>query len=163
MDAALSLSSSVGIQAACRSLGVSRATLYRQRPCLGPPREPAPVAVPTPRPTPARALSEQERGRVLAVLHEERFQDSAPAAVHATLLDEGQYLCSPRTMYRLLDQYGESRERREQLIHPPYQKPELLATAPNQVWSWDITKLRGPVKWTYCYLYVMLDIFSGRA
>lgn len=160
MDTALSLSSAVGVQAACQSLGVSRATLYRQRPRLGPNQEPAPRPVPAPRPTPARALSPQERERALAVLHEERFQDCAPAAIHATLLDEGQYLCSPRTMYRLLDQQGESRERRDQLIHPPYHKPELLATAPNQVWSWDITKLRGPVKWTYFYLYVMLDIFS---
>ena len=85
-------------------------------------------------------------------LHEERFQDCAPAAVQATLLDEGQFLCSVRTMYRILEHAGESCDRREQRIHPPYQKPELLATAPNQVWSWDITKLRGPVKWTYFYL-----------
>jgi putative transposase len=96
----------------------------------------------------------------LDVLHEERFQDCAPAAIQATLLDEGRYLCSPRTMYRLLEQNGEVRERREQRIHPPYQKPELLATAPNQLWSWDITKLRGPVKWNYFYLYVILDVFS---
>ena len=86
------------------------------------------------------------------VLHEERFQDRSPAAVQATLLDEGQYLCSIRTMYRILQQKGESGERRDQLVHPAYQKPELLATAPNQLWSWDITKLRGPVKWTYFYL-----------
>src|SRR5207302_8345744 len=83
-----------------------------------------------------------------------------PAAVQATLLDEGQYLCSTRTMYRILQQEGESRERRDQLVHPAYQKPELLATAPNQFWSWDITKLRGPAKWTYFYLYVILDVFS---
>jgi putative transposase len=80
--------------------------------------------------------------------------------VQATLLDEGQYLCSTRTMYRILEQEGESRERRDQLVHPAYHKPELLATAPNQLWSWDITKLRGPAKWTYFYLYVMLDVFS---
>lgn len=161
MDTALSLASSVGVQTACLSLGVSRATLYRRRPLLGPHPQPAPTA-PALRdyPAPARALTAQERDRVLTVLHEERFQDRAPAAVHATLLDEGLYLCSVRTMYRLLRQQGETRERRDQLIHPPYQKPELLATGPNQLWSWDITKLRGPVKWTYFYLYVIIDVFS---
>jgi putative transposase len=96
----------------------------------------------------------------LTRLHEERFQDRSPAAVYATLLDEGEYLCSIRSMHRLLKQRGESRERREQLTHPSYQKPELLATAPNQLWSWDITKLLGPARWTYFYLYVILDIFS---
>jgi putative transposase len=105
-------------------------------------------------------LSGAERAAVLQVLHEERFQDRSPAAVQATLLDEGQYLCSTRTMYRILQQEGESRERRDQLAHPAYHKPELLATAPNQLWSWDITKLRGPAKWTYFYLYVILDVFS---
>lgn len=161
MEATLSLAASVGLQEACRTLGVSRATLYRQRPRLGPTPAPVPDAPASPpRPTPARALTEPERQQVLDVLHEERFQDCAPAAVHATLLDEGRYLCSVRTMYRVLDEQGETRERREQLIHPPYQKPELLATAPNQLWSWDITKLRGPVKWTYFYLYVVLDVFS---
>lgn len=161
MEAALSLAASVGIREACRALGVSRATLYRQRPPLGPASAPVPDS-PTalPRPTPARALTEPERQQVLDVLHEERFQDCAPAAVHATLLDEGRYLCSVRTMYRLLDEQGETRERREQLIHPAYQRPELLATAPNQLWSWDITKLRGLVKWTYFYLYVVIDVFS---
>jgi putative transposase len=94
------------------------------------------------------------------VLHSERFIDQAPQEVYAALLDEGQYLCSIRTMYRLLDSQGEIKERRDQLRHPAYRKPELLATAPNQVWSWDITKLLGPVKWTYFYLYVVLDIFS---
>jgi len=161
MDGVLALAPTVGIQSACDSLGVVRASFYRQRPVLGPctrPVEPEPPA--TPRPTPPRALSDFERARVLDVLHEERFQDCAPAAVQATLLDEGQFLCSTRTMYRILQQAGESRDRREQRIHPPYQKPELLATAPNQLWSWDITKLRGPVKWTYFYLYVALDVFS---
>jgi putative transposase len=86
--------------------------------------------------------------------------DQAPQEVYAALLDEGQYLCSVRTMYRLLEAHQEVKERRDQLRHPVYQKPELLATAPNQVWSWDITKLLGPVKWTYFYLYVVLDIFS---
>lgn len=97
---------------------------------------------------------------MLGVLHEERFQDWAPAAVQATLLDEGNYLCSTRTMYRILEQEGETRERRDQAIHPAYQKPELLANAPNQLWSWDITKLRGPAKWNYFQLYVMIDVFS---
>jgi putative transposase len=97
---------------------------------------------------------------VIETLHSERFMDKAPAQVWATLLDEKTYLCSPRTMYRILAEHGEVRERRNQLRHPNYTKPELLAEAPNQVWSWDITKLLGPVKWTYFYLYVILDIFS---
>ena len=97
---------------------------------------------------------------MLTVLHEGRFQDRSPAAVQATLLDEGQYLCSTRTMYRILERQEESRARRDQLVHPAYRKPELLATAPNQLWSWDITKLLGPAKWTYFYLYVILDVFS---
>src|SRR6266567_4659493 len=161
MDATTQLSSIVGIVTACVVLGVSRASFYRQRPLVGP--IPAPVsgpALPQERPAPARSLSEPERDAVLSVLHEERFQDRSPAAVQATLLDEGQYLCSIRTMYRILEQEGESRERRDQLVHPAYHKPELLATAPNQLWSWDITKLRGPAKWTYFYLYVILDVFS---
>jgi putative transposase len=111
------------------------------------------------RPVPARALLPAERESVLACLHQERFQDRSPAAVYATLLDEGEYFCSIRSMYRLLQKRGESRERRDQLTHPPYKKPELLATASNQLWSWDITKLLGPVKWTYFYLYVILDVF----
>ena len=161
MDAVSTLSPTVGIQAACDYLNVSRATFYRQRPVFGPLTEAEALAItPSIRPIPARALRPEERAQVLAVLHEERFQDRSPAAIQATLLDQGQYICSTRTMYRILEQEGESRERREQRIHPPYKKPELLATGPNQVWSWDITKLRGPVKWTYFYLYVMLDIFS---
>lgn len=159
MDSVVTLSAQVGVQAACESLGVSRATFYRQRPLAGPRQEAEPLA-PEPRPTPARALAPSEREQVLSVLHSERFQDCAPAAIHAQLLDEGRYLCSPRTMYRILSEEGESTQRGSQLVHPVYQKPELLATAPNQVWSWDITKLRGPVKWTYFYLYVVLDIFS---
>src|SRR5258708_23689202 len=118
------------------------------------------TAVASPRPSQARALHPAEREAVLARLHEERFQDRSPAAVYATLLDEGEYHCSIRTMYRLLDEHGEVRERRDQLTHPPYQKPELMATASNQLWSWDITKLLGPAKWTYFYLYVILDVFS---
>jgi putative transposase len=105
-------------------------------------------------------LSEAERQQVLELLHSERFVDQAPPVVYATLLDEGQYLCSVRTMYRILAEAEEVRERRNQSRHPVYAKPELLATAPNQVWSWDITKLKGPEKWTYFYLYVILDIFS---
>ena len=95
-------------------------------------------------------------------LHAPRFADQAPAEIYATLLDEGVYHCSIRTMYRILDQNGEIRERRRQLRHPVYQKPELLAEKPNEVWSWDITKLMGPAKWSYFYLYVILDIFSRR-
>ena len=151
MAAVGELSPVVGIQAACAVLGLPRSSFYRQqRPTFGPSKK----AVS------ARALSLPERGTVLDCLHEERFQDRSPAAVYATLLDEGVYHCSLRTMYRLLEQEGETGERRDQLTHPPYQKPELLATAPNQLWSWDITKLKGAAKWTYFYLYVILDVFS---
>jgi putative transposase len=161
MDAVTHLAPTVGVVAACDSLGVARASFYRQRPVLGPPASPMPeLALPYVRPSPARALSPVERATVLTVLHEERFQDRSPAAVQATLLDEGQYLCSIRTMYRILEDEGETGERRDQLVHPAYQRPELLATAPNQLWSWDITKLRGAAKWTYFYLYVILDVFS---
>ncbi len=116
--------------------------------------------MPRERPTPPRTLSAEERHTVLETLNSPQFVDQAPAEVYARLLDEGTYLCSIRTMYRLLDQHHEVRERRDQLQHPQYHKPELLATAPNQVWSWDITKLLGPTKWTYFHLYVILDIFS---
>jgi putative transposase len=160
MDAVSHLSFTVGIEPACAALGVARASYYRQRPLLGPsPLTQLPVEF-LPRSTPARALCAAERQTVRAVLNSERFQDCSPAAVNATLLDEGQYLCSTRTMYRILEESGATRERRDQLTHPQYQKPELLATAPNQLWSWDITKLRGPAKWTYFYLYVILDVFS---
>ena len=130
------------------------ASYYRDR------RSASSPAGTAPRPSSVRALAAAERETILAHLHDESFQDRSPAAVYATLLDEGQYHCSIRTMYRLLDSEGESRERRDQLTHPPYRKPELLATAPNQLWSWDITKLLGPAKWTYFYLYVILDVFS---
>jgi len=113
-----------------------------------------------PRPRPPRALSPVEETAILAALHTERFVDRAPASIVATLLDEGTFLCSVRTMYRLLARHGEVRERRDQLRHPAYAVPELLATGPNQVWTWDITKLRGPAKWTCFHLYVILDIFS---
>ena len=147
----------LGTAPACRALGVSRASVYRRR---TPPR----LRQRRPRPLPARSLSAQERRAVLGELHSERFVDCSPAAVWATLLDEGRYLASERTMYRLLAaQHGGVRERRDQLSHPPYQRPELLAEAPNEVWSWDISKLKGPAKWTYSYLYVILDVFSRYA
>ncbi len=143
--------------AACVALGVSRASVQRRRARLT-----APPAVRRPRPRPARALTALQQQAVLDVLHMPRFADQAPAEIYATLLDEGVFLCSIRTMYRILGQHGEVRERREQLRHPSYRKPELLAERPNQVWSWDITKLMGPTKWRYFYLYVILDIFSRR-
>ena len=143
----------VGAAAACKSLDIARPTFYRQ--LAGKPNE-----EPKNRSKSPRALSESERQQVLSTLHTERFVDKAPTEVYATLLDEGTYHCSVRTMYRILAESGEVRERRNQAQHPKYQAPELLATAPNQVWSWDITKLRGPVKWSYYYLYVILDIFS---
>ena len=159
MDAVSQLAPIVGIESACDVLGLARASFYRQRARLGPMLATRPQEL-TVRAAPARALSADERQAVRAVLNSERFQDCSPATIQATLLDEGQYLCSTRTMYRVLEADGASRERRDQLTHPPYQKPELLAAAPNQLWSWDITKLRGPVKWTYFYLYVILDVFS---
>ena len=155
MNAAHQLGQKVGRAAACRALHVPRASLYRH---LRPPREQSDP--PAPRPSPPRALAPAERQLVLDHLNTERFRDKAPPEVYATLLDEGTYLCSLRTMYRILEEAGEVRERRDQLQHPPYHKPQLLANAPNQVWSWDITKLLGPAKWTYFYLYVILDIFS---
>jgi len=157
-EAVVALAPPAGMNALVRAaLGVSRATVHRQRTRLA-----APAATPRPRPRPARGLSLPQRQTVLAVLHEPRFADQAPAEIYATLLDEGVYHCSIRTMYRLLDQNGEVRERRRQLRHPVYQKPELLAESPNQVWSWDITKLKGPTKGSYFHLYVILDIFSRR-
>ena len=107
-----------------------------------------------------RALASDERQVIWDVLHSARFQDRSPTEVYATLLDEGTYLASERTYYRLLAADGETTERRNQLAHPAYRKPELLAERPNEVWSWDITRLLGPTKWTYYYLYVIVDIFS---
>ncbi len=141
----------LGIAPTCAALGLPRSTYYRRRRPQG--------ALPT-RPRSPRALSAGEQATVLGVLHKPRFVDLAPAEVYATLLDEGAYLCSERTMYRLLAGHAEVRERRDQLRHPPYAAPELLACRPNELWSWDITKLLGPTKWTYFYLYVMLDVFS---
>ena len=133
MVAVTELASEVGASAACQALGMPRPSYYRDRRKISFPMRTAS------RPSPARALCPVEREAVLACLHEERFQDRSPAAVYATLLDEGHYYCSIRTMHRFLKQEGESRERRDQLTHPPYTKPELLATAPNQLWSWDIS------------------------
>jgi len=141
----------VGIVAACIALGVSRARYYRAQKS-----KPAPK----PRPRPVRALSDQERAQVLATLDSEPFMDKAPAQVYATLLEDGEYLCSERTMYRVLAEHDQVRERRAQRRHPEYVKPQLVATAPNQVWSWDTTKLPGPTKGTYFTLYVIVDIFS---
>ena len=155
MQTVQDMASDVPTAPLCEALGVPRATVYRRRMAAR-----TPARGPAPRPTPARALGPVEREQVLGVLRSERFVDTAPAEVVATLLDEEKYLCSERTMYRILATAAEVRERRNQLRHPNYTKPELLATRPNQVWSWDITKLKGPVKWTYFYLYVMLDIFS---
>jgi putative transposase len=144
----------IGTRPACRALGASVATVYRRR------RPPAPRPS-RPRPAPVRALSGPEREAVLEVLHYERFVDVSPEEVYATLLDEGRYLASTRTMYRLLAaRHGGVRDRRDQLTHPAYAKPELLAERPNELWSWDVSKLKGPAKWTYYYLYVILDVFS---
>jgi putative transposase len=143
------------VTTACAVLAVPRSSLYRHRQPVAAPVEPVP-----PRPPPARTLSETEKAQVRDVLNSERFQDQPPREVYATLLDEGQYHCSWRTMYRILDEHAEVRERRNQLRHPTYQRPELLATGPKQLWSWDITKLRGPAKGQFYYLYVILDVFS---
>jgi putative transposase len=147
----------IGTRPACRALGAAPATVYRRR------RPPAPPRPPAPRPTPERALSEPERAQVLATLASDRFVDVSPEEIWATLLDEGQYLCSARTMYRILAAQtgdGRVRDRRDQLTHPPYAAPELLAQAPNELWSWDISKLKGPVRGGWFYLYVILDVFS---
>jgi len=151
MAAAQSLSTEIGIKPACAAFGLARSGFYRGQ---------HPATAPAPRPSPPRTLSSEERQAVLETLHSDRFVDQAPATIYATLLDEGRYHCSIRTFYRILEAQAEVNERRNQLRHPVYQKPELLATAPNQVWSWDITKLRGPVTWSSFYLYVILDIFS---
>jgi putative transposase len=154
MIAAVQSAPELGRVAVCNALGVSRASLHRLQ---NPP--PSPVE-PRIRPSPPRALTAEERVIVLGHLHSPRFQDRSPSEIYGTLLDESVYCCSIRTLYRLLAAEGETRERRDQLTHPAYQKPQLLATAPNQLWSWDITKLLGPAKWTYFYLYVILDVFS---
>lgn len=151
MQGVLFLVPIVGIVAACLALGVSRASFYRAQ---------TPKAPPLPRPRSPRALDDDERAEVLAVLDSDQFMDKAPAQVYANLLEDGTYLCSTRTMYRVLANAQQVRERRAQRRHPAYVKPQLVATTPNQVWSWDTTKLPGPVKGTYYTLYVILDIFS---
>jgi putative transposase len=149
-----SLAREVNVQQACAALAVSRASFYRWQGWEGKDEKKRRRGVPP------LALSGKEQAAVLEVLHSERFVDQAPYEIYNALLDEGNYLCSVRTMYRILEKNKEVKERRNQLSHPRYQKPELLATAPNQLWTWDITKLRGPAKWTYYYLYVILDVFS---
>ncbi len=151
MEAVPGLAQEVGVEGACAALGVPRATWYRHQQ----PEKPR-----QPRPKSHRALSDSEVATVLATLTEERFVDRAPEEVYATLLDEDTFLCSPRTMYRILEAHKAVQERRRQRRHPKYKKPELVARAPNEVWSWDITKLRGPCKGVYFYLYVLMDIFS---
>jgi putative transposase len=152
VEQAEQLGQQIGMRRACVVLGISHHRVYRHRhpaPSVEKPRKPSP-----------RALSAAERDRVLQTLNAPRFQDQAPREIYATLLGEQQYLGHWRTFYRILASAGPVRERRDQLRHPHYVKPELLATGPNQVWSWDITKLLGPYKWTYFYLYVILDIYS---
>lgn len=148
----------VGRRAACAATGVAQASYYRRH-RQSPRRERPPRTERRPQP---RALSLEERTEIKAVLDSERFRDESPAAVYATLLDEGCYLSSISTMYRVLREAGEVRERRRQASHPATVKPELVAQRPNQVWSWDISKLLGPQKWTYYYLYVVIDIYSRR-
>jgi putative transposase len=150
IQAAEELGEVIGISAACRALGVPRSSLYRAR---------QPKKDPSPRPTPPRALSPEEKAEVRAVLNSERFWDCAPREVYATLLDDGDYYCHWRTMYRILEEHDEVHERRNQCRHPAHTKPELRATGPNQVWSWDIVKLKGP-NGVYYYLYVIIDVFS---
>jgi len=153
LAAAISLAALVGVGAASAALEVPRATLYRRR-------RPRVVREPAPRPTPPRRLPDDERDAIVALLTSDRFVDLAPAQVWAQLIDEGQCPCSIRTMYRVLDERELVRERRAITRHPAPARPELVARAPNQVWSWDITKLRGPAKGIWYFLYVVLDIFS---
>jgi putative transposase len=152
MEAVERLATNIPVRRACAALSIPPASFYRWS-------QPASSSQ-TERPRPPLALSDTEEQAVLGELHSERFVDRAPAEIHATLLEEGVYHCSARTMYRVLHRHAEVRERRNQVRRPAATKPELLATAPNQVWSWDITKLKGPVKWSYFYLYVILDVFS---
>ncbi len=146
----------VARRTACDAVGRSRASHYRHR--RPPMQGPKP-----PRPRPARALTDTETTTIIDVLTSERFCDQATAQVWAELLDEGTYLASVSTMYRLLRQRSMVRERRRQARRPAHIKPELVATTPNQVWSWDITKLAGPHKWTWFHLYVILDVYSRYA
>jgi putative transposase len=157
-QAVMELTPQRGVRAACEAVGAAQASYYRRHRQSPAPKRSEPV--PHRQRRQPRALSGAEQQAILDVLHSDRFVDVAPAEVWATLLDEGVYLGSPSTFYRLLRQAGEVRERRRQATHPAKVKPELVANGPNAVWSWDITKLRGRAKWTYYYLYVILDIFS---
>jgi putative transposase len=158
-DAAITeLAPAIGVRAACDAVGAAQAGYYRRN--RHSPAQPRRAPVPHRDRAQPRALTPAEQQAILGQLHGDRFVDVSPAEVWATLLDEGACLGSISTFYRLLRQAGESRERRRQATHPASVKPELVATAPNAVWSWDITKLHGPAKWTYYYLYVILDIFS---
>jgi putative transposase len=154
-DAISELSPIIGTTAALSATGVDRATWYRKHRQSPTPVRPERVAAPQP-----RALSVVERKEIKRVLDSDEFVDEAPATVYAKLLDQGTYLASVSTMYRVLHEHDEVRERRRQATHPAHKKPELIAEGPNQIWSWDITKLHGPEKWTYYYLYVIIDIFS---
>ena len=155
-EAITELAPAVGVKEACAAVGRARATHYRWH--RQSPTPAKPVREPQPQP---RALNPGERAEVLEVLQQERFVDLSPGEVYAILLDEGRYLCSESTMYRILrDEHGQVRERRRQATHPARVKPELVAEGPNQCWSWDITKLHGPAKWTYYYLYSIIDIYS---
>jgi len=156
MSAAVGLASDIGVVAACDALAVARATYYRHNRCHDGLKRPCRSGRQAP-----LALTAEERQHVLDLMHSEPFVDKAPHQIYARLLDQGIYLCSIRTMYRLLkNAHGNVKERRRCVQRPAYTKPELLATAPNQVWSWDITKLKNTIKWTYFYLYVIIDIFS---
>jgi putative transposase len=156
------LSKQVGVAAACQAVAIARSSFYRSRRSSSP-KDPLAVVPSTAPPLPARfprSLSDEEKSVVRETLNSPRFVDQTPREVYATLLDEGRYLCSWRTMYRVLEQNQEVKERRAQTRHPKRAKPELVATAPNQLWSWDITKLLGPTKGTFYYLYVIIDVFS---
>jgi putative transposase len=159
MIATTELSTSVGVRASCRALGVARSSFYKHQSRASGCRAVVGVVAQR-RPTPKRALSEQEELEVLTLLNSERFVDCSPAAIYATLLDQGRYLCSERTYYRILARHQQVCERRQQRQHPVYAAPELLARRVNEVWSWDITKLKGPVTGTSYHLYVILDLFS---
>src|SRR5690348_5003261 len=160
-DAIATLAPRTGTRAACAAVGAPQASYYRRHRVSPPPVRPAPV--PHRDRHQPRALAPAERQAILDLLHSDRFADAAPPEVWAALLDDGVYLGSISTFYRVLREAGESKERRRQATHPAAAKPELMAAAPNRVWSWDITKLHGPAKWTYYYLYVILDIFSRYA
>lgn len=145
-------SPALGVRNSCQILGIPRSSLYlAHRNQTRGMRQ---------RSTSPRAMRHEEKLMVLGKLNSAEYQDQSPREVYANLLDEGKYLCSWRTMYRILGENQEVKERRDQLRHPNYVKPELLATKPNQLWSWDITKMLGPTKWTYYYLYTILDVFS---